>query len=104
MSSYRVFVPSPITDDKLLELAVSAAKPKEGNYTVIDTKSKPIPNVMIIDWDNQRIIAVEAQNNNSYKSKLRKYIDPKFDKPINRVLIKSLRLEVYLDLDKPPYP
>ena len=98
--SLRRHVKSPIEHRELLDMALANVVDKNSDCTIIEFDSMPRPDSIVIDWDNRKVTAIEAQNSNEYKSKLAYYTSPLFAKPIDKLVIKTLRREVYVDLTK----
>lgn len=64
--------------------------------TVINFNKRPIPDILIINWETRTISAIEVEinHNNCLKTqnckinhKLKLYTDPKTKKPINKLII-----------------
>lgn len=57
-------------------------------YTPL-TLSRTIPDAIIIDWENRTITAIEAETSALGTLKERAYTSPIFDKPFDKLIIKT---------------
>jgi hypothetical protein len=74
-----------------------AQKYQTPTNTVLNFNKRPIPDILIINWENRTITGVEVETpkNHPFKqdfvnnSKLQLYTNPKTKKPINNLIIAS---------------